>query len=186
MFSKERVKARILCRLIPLPLQICSALLFFLQGCSGNEQRQSPEFAGREACRPCHGAEYRLFSGSDHDKAMDHATDSTLLGDFQDVQFNHHGAVSVFRRREGKFYVLTNGRTGMLEEFEVKYVFGVDPLQQYLVEFPDGSVQCLPFCWDTRPAAEGGQRWFHIYGNERIPPQDPLFWTRTSQRWNYM
>lgn len=63
---------------------------------------------------------------------------------------------------------------------------GIRPLQQYLVELPGGRYQCLPLCWDTRPKEKGGQRWFHIYGQERIPPNDMLFWTQVSQNWNYM
>ena len=32
----------------------------------------------------------------------------------------------------------------------------------------------------------GGQKWFHVYDNEKIPPDDLLFWTRPSMNWNYM
>ncbi len=52
--------------------------------------------------------------------------------------------------REGdRFYVTTDNRQGQQEKFHVKYVFGVRPLQQYLVEFPDGRIQCPPLAWDT-------------------------------------
>ena len=37
-------------------------------------------------------------------------------------------------------------------EFEVAYTIGVDPLQQYLVAFPDGRLQALHVAWDARPA----------------------------------
>ena len=43
------------------------------------------------------------------------------------------------------------------------YTFGVDPLQQYLIELPGGRLQALGIAWDTRPKAQGGQRWFHLY-----------------------
>ena len=55
-----------------------------------------------------------------------------------------------------------------------------------LVEFENGHVQPLPFAWDTRTAEEGGQRWFHLYPDEYIGPDDPLFWTGREQNWNYM
>ncbi|OYZ87395.1 MAG: hypothetical protein B7Y01_04950, partial [Xanthobacter sp. 17-67-6] len=57
---------------------------------------------------------------------------------------------------------------------------------QYLVTFPDGRVQVLPWAWDTRPAQDGGQRWFHIYPDRPMPPTDPLHWTRSMQNWNFM
>ncbi len=148
--------------------------------------KDEPGYVGREACRECHQKEYDLFRGSDHDMAMDTATEANVLGDFNDVTFTHLGITSRFYREDGKFMVFTEGPEGTMEEFEVAYVFGVRPLQQYLIPFPGGRYQCLPICWDTRPEDEGGQRWFHIYGEERIPPDDVLFWTRVTQNWNYM
>ena len=66
---------------------------------------------------------------------MDLATDETVLGDFNDAELTHHGITSRMFRRDGKFFVNTEGPDGKLADFEVKYVFGVDPLQQYMVEF---------------------------------------------------
>lgn len=150
------------------------------------ETRPEVRYVGREACRECHQKEYDLFLGSDHDMAMDTATEATVLGNFSDIRFTHLGITSRFYRKDGKFMVYTEGPEGTMQEFEIAYVFGVRPLQQYLIPFPDGRYQCLPICWDTRPEEDGGQRWFHIYGNERIPPDDVLYWTRVTQNWNYM
>ncbi|MDD4789044.1 MAG: FliG C-terminal domain-containing protein [Pirellulales bacterium] len=59
-------------------------------------------------------------------------------------------AVTSRMERQGdRFYVTTDNRHGRPERFQVKYVFGVRPLQQYLAEFPDGRIQCLPIAWDT-------------------------------------
>ena len=80
----------------------------------------------------------------------------------------------------------TDGSDGALADFDVKYTFGVYPLQQYLVEFPDGRVQALSIAWDARPKKEGGQRWFHLYPNERVTHDDELHWTRPAQNWNFM
>ncbi|WP_460166715.1 tetratricopeptide repeat protein [Thermostilla marina] len=84
-------------------------------------------------------------------------------------------------RRNGKFYVETDNAEGKLETFRVDYVFGIWPLQQYLVSFPDGRIQCLPIAWDTE-----NKRWFHLYPSEPIPARDPLHWTGEFQTWNYM
>jgi hypothetical protein len=49
-----------------------------------------------------------------------------------------------------------HGPNGKLGVFEVKYTFGVYPLQQYLIEFPDGRLQVLSIAWDSRPKGKGG------------------------------
>ncbi|GFO82725.1 MAG: hypothetical protein A49_23520 [Methyloceanibacter sp.] len=59
-------------------------------------------------------------------------------------------------------------------------------MQQYLIAFPDGRVQALTVAWDSRPESEGGQRWFHLYPNEKIGHDDPLHWTKLNQNWNFM
>ena len=246
-------------------------------------------YVGRQSCWKCHERECTLWEGSDHDLAMDHATEKTVLGDFNNATFTHiafsdlhkfsddelrailarvddktlaialqpyeahHTAesfapyippsgeasrkkilavleparakkieelvqwyrsfarpcdittahrdlgdaardliqagkvqapwavTSQFFRRDGKYYVVTDDREGKLREFQVDYVFGVYPLQQYLVTFPDGRVQCLPLAWDVK-----SRRWFHLYPSDPVPSQDPLHWTRSLQNWNYM
>ena len=117
---------------------------------------------------------------------MQHATGETVLGDFNDATFDYYGLKSRFFRRDGKFLVETDGADGKLAVFEVKYTFGLDPLQQYLVEFPDGRLQALALAWDSRPKDRGGQRWFHIYPDEEIKHDDVLHWTRLNQNWNFM
>lgn len=140
------------------------------------------EYVGRPTCAECHPKETELWTGSDHDLAMDVATPQTVLGDFGSRKLEHFGVTSkMFRREDGAYCVSTDNRAGKQETFAVKYVLGYRPLQQYLVEFPDGRVQCLPVAWDTN-----GKRWYHLYPDEPIPHTDPLHWTRSLQAWNYM
>ncbi|MGZ9106705.1 MAG: tetratricopeptide repeat protein, partial [Rhodoplanes sp.] len=68
----------------------------------------------------------------------------------------------------------------------IKYTFGLDPLQQYLVEFPDGRLQALSIAWDSRPKDQGGQRWFQLYPDEQIRHDDFLHWTKLNQNWSFM
>jgi tetratricopeptide (TPR) repeat protein len=143
-------------------------------------------FVGSEGCAGCHRAEHDAWRGSQHARAMQHATEATVRGDFADAVFRHQGVQTTFSRRDGRFIVRTDGPDGRLADFEVKYTFGVEPLQQYLVEMPGGRLQALSITWDTRPAAVGGQRWFHQYPAERIDAGDELHWTRRSQNWNFM
>ena len=88
--------------------------------------------------------------------------------------------------RTANFWSRPTGQTASSPSIEVKYTFGVDPLQQYLVEFPDGRIQALSIAWDSRPQDKGGQRWFHIYPNEEIKHDDILHWTKLNQNWNFM
>ena len=143
-------------------------------------------FVGSEACAGCHRAETDLWRASQHKQAMDHATEKTVLGDFNDASFDYYGVRSRFFRKDGKFFVETDGPDGKLATFQVKYTFGVDPLQQYLIEFPEGRVQALSIAWDSRPKDKGGQRWFHLYPNENIRHDDILHWTKLNQNWNFM
>jgi predicted CXXCH cytochrome family protein len=146
----------------------------------------APAFVGSETCASCHAAEAGLWQRSQHNYAMQHATDASVLGDFNDAGFDYFGVHSRFFRQDGKFFVETDGPNGKLAAFEAKYTFGIDPLQQYLVEFPDGRLQALPLAWDTRPKEKGGQRWFHLYPNEEIRHDDVLHWTKLNQNWNFM
>ena len=145
-----------------------------------------PTFVGSETCAECHQSEAQLWRASHHAHAMDHATENSVLGDFADATFDYHGVKSRFFRKDGKFYVETDGPDGKLATFEVRYTFGVAPLQQYLVEFADGRIQALSLAWDTRPKAAGGQRWFHLYPDEDIRHDDVLHWTKLNQNWNFM
>ncbi|EMI18911.1 tetratricopeptide repeat-containing protein, partial [Rhodopirellula maiorica SM1] len=93
------------------------------------------QYVGRTACIDCHRDQAEAFKGSHHDLAMDVATEETVLGDFNDVTFEHDGLVNRMYRDGERFMVYTEGPSGEMEDFPVKYVFGVTPLQQYMVEF---------------------------------------------------
>jgi Flp pilus assembly protein TadD len=143
-------------------------------------------FVGSTICAGCHQQQAELWRGSQHRHAMDHASEATVLGDFSGATFDYFGVRSRFFRDNDKFLVETDGPDGKLATFEIKYTFGVDPLQQYLIAFPDGRLQALSLAWDTRPKQKGGQRWFHLYPNEQIRHDDFLHWTKLNQNWNFM
>jgi tetratricopeptide (TPR) repeat protein len=141
-------------------------------------------FTGSEACRGCHATEYQNWRGSHHDLAMQLPTADTVLGDFDDSEFTYHGIATRFFRDGDRFMVRTDAEDGELKDFPVAYVFGVYPLQQYLLPLSRGRLQALSIAWDSRPADEGGQRWFHLYPDEAIDHSDPLHWTGPYQNWN--
>lgn len=150
-----------------------------------------PTYVGRATCAQCHAHETELFTGSHHDLAMDVATDATVLADFDDATLEHDGLTTRFYRRDDAFMVETEGVDGKPTEYRVRYVFGVAPLQQYVVELdrPEGlaenetsRAQVLRASWDVEQG-----RWFFLRPpdvDERILPGDPLHWTGSTQCWN--
>ncbi len=154
---------------------------------------ESARYVGRQSCVQCHQEQIQAWTGSDHDLAMDRATAETVLGDFHDAELQHHGITSKMFRRDGRYLVRTEGPDGQMSDFPIKYVFGYDPLQQYLVEFdrqpdmPDeenARLQVLRISWDTHKG-----RWFYLDPpdvQEKLAPGDPLHWTGSAQNWNHM
>jgi len=128
------------------------ALFIFFAGLSVAIAAES-EFTGSVSCSSCHAEQQRSWQGSDHDLAMQHTREDTVLGDFNNTEFSANGITSRFFKKDGKFWVNTDGPDGNMQDFEIKYTFGVTPLQQYLIEFPGGRIQTLGIAWDTRPAS---------------------------------
>lgn len=182
----------------PVVVALFSAAL--LTGCSRGPSAPTPPasqetptaaavktYLGAAACGGCHPAETQAWSTSHHRLAMQPATEATVLGDFRDVRFTFQGVSTTFLRQNGGFAVRTDGPDGELSDYPVRFTFGIEPLQQYLVEFPRGRLQCLGIAWDSRPRAEGGQRWFHLYPGElRMDFRNMLHWTAPQQNWNHM
>lgn len=145
-------------------------------------------YAKASSCQGCHQKQWRQWQDSDHAWAMRKATPDNVLGDFDNAHFNDDaaGVQAHFFRRDGHYYVNTEGANGERRDFRIRYTFGVYPLQQYLVAFPGGRLQSLTVAWDTRPKTKGGQRWFSLYPGEHFAPNDPLRWTGHGHNWNGM
>src|SRR5262245_41360468 len=141
----------------------------------------APAYVTSAPCAECHAKQHREWIGSHHDLAMQPATAQTVRGNFNDVRVSDRGVTSRFFTRDGRFFVNTEGPDGKPADFEVRYTFGLEPLQQYLVEFPGGRLQALTMAWDTKK-----MRWFPLYPTERFAPDDPLHWTGRYQNWNAM
>jgi Flp pilus assembly protein TadD len=155
-------------------------------GTRAGAEARGATYVGAATCAECHAAETDAWRGSHHDRAMEEATESTVLGDFTGSTFEHGGVASTFSRRDGRYVVRTDGPDGALHDYEIAYTFGVEPLQQYLIAFPGGRYQALGIAWDSRPRGQGGQRWFHLYPEDPPGPGDPLHWTGIDQTWNHM
>ncbi len=142
------------------------------------------DFVGSSRCASCHSEQTIQWQQSHHYQAMQPAIPSTVVGDFNDVNFKHFDIKTRFFTREGKYYVNTQGQDGKYSDYQIDYTFGFDPLQQYLVKFPNGRYQALTTAWDNRPEKKGGQRWFHLYPDESEVPGGVLHWTGSYFNWN--
>jgi len=143
-------------------------------------------YVGAAACENCHENEVKLWQASHHASAMALPSEATVLGDFSNSTFEHNGVRSRFFLENGGYFVETDGPDGRLQTFPVIYTFGVHPLQQYLLQLPNDKIQALGIAWDTREESVGGQRWFHVYGDDPIDHNDVLHWTKLSQNWETM
>ncbi len=170
-------------RLLPAGL-LLAAVSACQQAPPGGEP--SPGFVGSGACATCHESEFDRWQASHHALAMQPATEAAVLGDFDNSRFVYFDETIEFTHQNGAFSVSALDSNGERQNWTVSHAFGIEPLQQYLVETSDGRKQALPVAWDTRPATMGGQRWFHLYADEYVGPADPLHWTGPYQNWNFM
>ncbi|MDE3184471.1 MAG: tetratricopeptide repeat protein [Bacteroidota bacterium] len=172
-------------------LKIIVVLLFLsgfasllIQRCTPKDEKtvettNSNHYVGDQTCKSCHASQYKDWLSSDHFKAMQVANDSTVEGDFNNTTYTADGVTSHFFKKAGKYYINTQGPDGNNHDYEIKYTFGYNPLQQYLIAFPGGRLQVTRQCWDVNK-----KRWFHQYAGQRIPAHDWLHWTGNAQNWN--
>lgn len=146
----------------------------------------TPAHIGSAACTACHAEAGTAWRGSHHAQALQAATPASVLGDFNNARFEHHGQRTEFLRRGARFLVRTQGADGRTQEFQATHVLGVYPLQQVLVALPGGRLQALGIAWDARSRGEGGQRWYALYPADPSAPGDALHWSGRDQNANFM
>ena len=145
--------------------------------------KQIPDnhFIGDENCKECHANQFKSWQGSHHDKAMQVVSDSSVLGNFNNVKFKSQGVTSHFYKKGEDYFVNTEGPEGDYVDYKIEYVFGVKPLQQYIVQFPNGHYQCLRTAWDTETG-----KWFDLYPDFKVVHSEWLHWSRGGLNWNTM
>ncbi len=173
-------------RILAVVVIFALPLYLIINSVNQSVKSDEPHFVGKESCIECHYNEYQDWVGSHHDRAMTHASDSTVRGDFNDASYTtKDGVTHRFFKKEGRFFVNTLGKKDEMEDFEVKFTFGWEPLQQYLVEFPGGRLQCLQLTWNTEDSV-----WYSLadtlYADEDMDASNWLHWTNQAQNWNSM
>jgi predicted CXXCH cytochrome family protein len=136
-------------------------------------------FVDEKRCAFCHADQTAAFAKSNHAKAMAVADDSTVRGNFDDAGFEHDGVVTTFIKRGGEYFVRTEGPDGEEDEFQVKYTFAYEPLQQYLVDIGGGRLQALDIAWDTNK-----REWFWLGTGKPAKAGTTYHWTGPFYRWN--
>ncbi len=165
-------------------------MLLLLSNCNTKDKKEyssiqnnavEATFVGSESCKTCHEKEFKSWEGSHHDQAMKIADSTTILADFNNTTFTHNKVKNSFFKKEGEFYVNTEGPDGKYYDYKIVYTFGFTPLQQYIVQFPNGEYQCLLTAWGTIE-----KKWFHLQPNLDIIHDEWINWSGGSQRWNTM
>lgn len=159
---------------------LLAALLLFGVGLSlAQQQPRLPGYVGSPVCAGCHKDSSNKWAKSHHALAWQLPTSSTVLGNFNNASTEHKGIKTRFTNSDGRYFVETDGADGKLQQFEVKSVAGITPLQQYLLEIEPGRLQALDLAWDTKQ-----QRWYHLYPNQSLKGGDGLHWTGPYKNWN--
>lgn len=141
----------------------------------------SNNYVGDGTCISCHAEEVDAWKGSHHDLAMQKANEFTVLGNFNNVETTLNGVRYLFTKDNGEFVVKSTEIDGTENTYIVSYTFGVEPLQQYLIDFENGKKQVLRATWDSVE-----NTWYHQYEGDTINPHDWMHWTGGSQNWNTM
>lgn len=140
----------VLCLAVAIVLPFVVAALVYGGAPVAATERARTGFVGTTTCAGCHAAETAAWRGSDHARAIAAASPANVLGDFSGVSVTDGRHTATFLRDGDRFIIRTDGPGGMVADFPVSETFGADPLQQYLVLFPDGRRQALPWAWDSR------------------------------------
>ncbi len=139
------------------------------------------DYLGSNSCAGCHTQAYQDWRGSHHDQAMQHATDTTVKGDFNNRLFEAPGNSALFSTKADGFYARLAGADGEVQEHKILYTFGTEPLQQYLVAFPGGRLQQLPVAWNTLT-----EQWFDPQPELLAQPGEWVHWSEGGKNWNSM
>src|SRR5262245_54379890 len=74
-------------------------------------------YAGSAACAGCHEAQHKAWRDSHHGWALREATPENVIGDFNDAAFTQKNITTRFFRKDGKYFVETDGADGQPATF---------------------------------------------------------------------
>ncbi|WP_372570717.1 multiheme c-type cytochrome [Ruegeria jejuensis] len=140
---------------------------------------QEPAYVGSSECAECHVEAASAWSGSHHALAWTAPSPGTVIADFDDTSFSHDGMSVQFGADGDQYRATVTEKDGVTTEYPVHSVVGIAPLQQYLFETEPGRLQSFDVVWDAEK-----ERWYHLYPDQDLPPDDGLHWTGPYKNWN--
>ncbi|MEX0329060.1 MAG: multiheme c-type cytochrome [Ruegeria sp.] len=140
---------------------------------------QAQDYVGSETCVACHQDEAADWAGSHHALAWTNVDAGHVLADFDNTGFDHDGMSVAFLKQDGSLLADVTEKDGVTTRYPVHSVVGISPLQQYLFETEPGRLQSFDVVWDTE-----NERWFHLYPDQDLPPDDGLHWSGPYKNWN--
>ena len=147
---------------------------------------RSPTFVGGANCTSCHAKETASLA-----RIAPRSRDAGSLradgaGRFRRRAFTQAGVTSTFFRRDGRFFVNTDGPDGKLADFEIRYTFGVAAAAAIPDRVPGRSLAGARRGLGC--ATEGRGRPALVSSLPRTrncAAGDRLHWTGIDQNWNY-
>ncbi|HEX3024808.1 MAG TPA: multiheme c-type cytochrome, partial [Chitinophagaceae bacterium] len=146
-----------------------------------NSAEAGNKYVGDEACKSCHTKQYNDWLQSDHFKSLQTVNDTSVLGNFNNASLQADGVTSSFNKKNGYYFINTQGDDGKNHNYKIAYTFGYYPLQQYVVAFANGKMQVTRQSWNSK-----SRQWFQQYAGQKINYKDWLHWTGNAQNWNTM
>ena len=158
---------------------LLSCIGLFLVIAATTARAETPAYVGSAVCADCHADVTADWDKSDHAKAWTLPDETTVLGDFDNAEFEHGGQLTRFLRDGDRFLIETEGPDGVRRAYEVVGVAGIDPLQQYLLSPETGRVQTYDIAWDVE-----GARWYPVFPDQVAFPGDGFHWTGPYKNWD--
>lgn len=138
------------------------------------------KYVDNRLCLSCHQKQAKQWQGSDHYFSMLPANPQSVLGDFNNQTFKTKTQSIEFSQQKGQYFIIVTSAEKPRQKYEVKYTFGYHPLQQYLVQFPNGKLQAFNIAWDSTK-----NKWFNLAKEEDLFEGSPLHWSKRFYNWNH-
>jgi hypothetical protein len=161
------------------PRVLIACILALTPAAASAAERTATEYVGSAVCTACHEAAAAEWAGSHHALAWTEPGPDTVVADFDGTTFQGNGMRVRFRIEDGRYHADVTESDGSRRDYTVHSVVGIEPLQQYLFETEPGQLQSFDVVWDTEE-----RRWFHLYPDQDLPPDDGLHWTGPYKTWN--
>lgn len=184
-----------------IPAFLCAFLFISASGCSQHHEgaamkpkkpvkMENAQYVGSEPCKNCHWREHDSWKHTLHSKFMQEANEFSVVGDFERNSTltvkasgdlpnlaNKEVTTTMFIR-EGKYYVNTIGPDSEPHDYEIRYVIGIDRVQNYLTKFPSGALHVLPVAWVVDE-----KKWKDVDGLEKHYPGGGKYWSDPGSIW---